>query len=73
MTAIQVQQTDSDVVINIPKSSIEPKLLLAILQRFRFEELIQKAAFQDDIEDFGDEIKNDWWQKNRETYLKGIV
>ena len=45
---------------------------MRILERFRFEELIQKADFQEDIEDIGEEIKADWWSKNRDKYLRGI-
>jgi hypothetical protein len=38
----------------------------------RFEQLVKKANFRDEIVDFGTEIKRDWWQKNREQYLEGI-
>lgn len=73
MTAIQINSTATDVVINIPKSALAPETVLRILERFRFEELIQKADFQEDIEDIGEEIKAGWWQRNRDKYLRGMA
>ena len=73
MTAIQVNSNATDMIINIPKSSISPEIVMQILKRFRFEELIQKADFEEDIDDLGEEIKADWWQRNREKYLRGLV
>ena len=72
MTAIQVSRNETEMIINIPKSSVAPEVIMRILERFRFEELIQKADFQEDIEDIGEEIKADWWSKNRDKYLRGI-
>jgi hypothetical protein len=73
MTAIQIRSDEKNMIINIPKNSIKPEVVMRLLERFRFEELIQKADFQEDIESLGDEIKSEWWKNNKEKYLKNIV
>jgi phage gp29-like protein len=73
MTAIQVNSTATETIINIPKTAVAPEIVMRILERIRFEELIQKADFQEDIESIGEEIKADWWQRNRDKYLRGLA
>jgi phage gp29-like protein len=70
MTAIQVNSTATETIINIPKAAVAPEIVMRILERIRFEELIQKSDFQEDIENIGEEIKADWWQRNRDKYLQ---
>ncbi len=70
MTTIQVSETAESTVINIPKSSIPHDAIMALLQRLRFQELILKANFDDSIVEIGEDIKADWWAKNKEKFLR---
>jgi len=68
-----MQSVGNQVVITVDLSFMNIESLNRLFERLRIEELIQKADFSDEITGIGTEIKQSWWQRNREQYLKGIV
>jgi hypothetical protein len=60
-------------VIRVNLSLINIESLNKLIERLRFEELIKRAKFGDEVTEIGREIKKNWWQKNRDEYLKGII
>jgi hypothetical protein len=70
MTGIQISQTTDSTVINIPNSSVPPEAIIALLHRLRFQELIIKGDFDESIDDIGEDIKAEWWAKNKEKFLR---
>lgn len=70
MQAIDLQTTDDRFLISIDKNSIDKEFLLELIEKLRLESLIRKADFDESIEDLGEEIKADWWQKNKSEYIR---
>jgi len=68
-----MQSVGNQVVITVDLSFMNIESLNRLFERLRIEELIQKADFSDEITEIGTEIKQSWWQRNREQYLKGII
>jgi len=68
-----MQSVGNQVVITVDLSFMNIESLNRLFERLRIEELIQKADFSDEITGIGTEIKQSWWQRNREQYLKGII
>jgi len=68
-----MQSVGNQVVITVDLSFMNIESLNRLFERLRIEELIQKADFSDEITEIGTEIKQSWWQRNREQYLKGIL
>jgi len=68
-----MQSVGNQVVITVDLSFMNIESLNRLFERLRIEELIQKADFSDEITEIGTEIKQSWWQRNRERYLKGIL
>jgi len=68
-----MQSVGNQVVITVDLSFMNIESLNRLFERLRIEELIQKADFSDEITGIGTEIKQSWWQRNREQYLKGIL
>lgn len=73
MRDFSIQSVGNQAVITVDLSFMDMESLNRIFQRLQTERLIQKANFSDDVEDIGTEIKEAWWQKNREQYLKGVT
>ncbi len=73
MRNFSIQSLENQVVITVELSFINIEWLNRLFERLRIEELIQKADFSDEITGIGTEIKQSWWQRNREQYLKGII
>ena len=70
MQAIDLQTTDDRFLISIDKKFVDKEFLLNLLEKLRLEYLIRKADFDESIEDLGEEIKGDWWQKNKSKFIK---
>ena len=73
MRNFSMQSVGNQVVITVDLSFMNIESLNRLFERLRIEELIQKADFSDEITEIGTEIKQSWWQRNREQYLKGII
>jgi hypothetical protein len=73
MTNFSIKSVGKQAVITVDLSFINIESLNRIFERLRTEQLIQKADFSEKIAEVGPEIKQSWWQKNREQYLNGMV
>jgi hypothetical protein len=73
MKNFSIQSVGNQAVITVDLSFINIESFNRLFERLRTEQLIQKADFSDEITEIGTEIKQSWWQKNREQYLKGII
>lgn len=69
MQIIDLQTTDDKFLISIDKNSIDKEFLLELIEKIRLESLIRKADFDESIEDLGEEIKADWWKKNKSKFI----
>ena len=56
--------------MTIDKSFFNEEELLKMLSFLRVEYLAKKIDFNEDIEMLGDEIKRDWWAKNKHRFIK---
>lgn len=70
MQAIEVKSTDDKVIITIDKKSVNIDFLSNLLNKFRVEQLIKKANFDEEILKLSREIKQDWWKKNKAEFLE---
>lgn len=68
-TGISLQSTSENFIISINKNLIDKVFLMQLLDKIRTEYLAKKINFEEDIEDLGEEIKDAWWQKNKERFL----
>ena len=70
MTALQLTTTTDQFLISLDRSVIKKETLLRLLEMLRLEMLAERVDFDPGIEELGEEIVADWWEKNKETYLK---
>ena len=70
MQAIDLQTTNDKFLISIDKDLVDKEFLLNLIEKIRLEYLVRKADFDESIEDLGEEIKADWWAKNKDRLLK---
>ena len=71
MQSINVETTADRFLISIDKNLITKEMLLKLLSQLRLESLAQRVDFDESIEAFGEEIKDSWWQQNKERLLQG--
>lgn len=71
MEAIQVSSTNGELTIKVDKSRIDMDIILDFLERLRVEFLAQKIDFDKEILKISDEIKENWWSRNKDQFLAG--
>lgn len=69
MTGIQLNTQNDKYLISIDKSLFDKEWLVKLLESLRVEELARKFNFDDSIETLGEEIKADWWAKNKNRFI----
>jgi hypothetical protein len=69
MNAINIKTIKDQVVIKVDSSLINIDFLNKLYSRVRVEELAKKAKFDNKVVKIGEEIKKDWWKKNKNKYL----
>jgi hypothetical protein len=70
MTSFQVQHTDETIQVTFDKKHFNEDELLKILSFLRLEFLAKKIDFDENMESLGNEIKKDWWIKNKNRFIK---
>ncbi len=73
MRDFSIECVGNQAIIKVNLSFMNIESVNRMIERLRVEELVKKADFSDEITEIGIEIKNNWWQKNREHYLRGVV
>lgn len=71
MEALKLSSTKDEFVIRINRNSLDIKVLLDLIKQLQIETSIVEADFDPAIVDFGNHIKKEWWEKHKNTYLKG--
>lgn len=69
MEAITLEKQANRFVISIEEGYINKDALTQLIERLKWEHLIEKADFDEDIVAFGEEIKANWWAQNKERFL----
>ena len=69
MQAIDLQTTDDKFLLTIDKTFIDKDFLMRLVENIRLEYLARKVDFDESIEDLGEQIKEDWWKKNKSGFI----
>lgn len=70
MENLEILSTDDKIIISIKKEAVDLDFLTALFNRLRVEQLIKKADFDEAVLKLSKEIKSEWWQKNKKTFLE---
>jgi hypothetical protein len=70
MEALTIKSTERKVIITIDKSSVDEDFLAGLFDRLKIEQLLKKADFVEDVLQLSDEIKRDWWKKNKHNFIE---
>ena len=69
MKSISIDSNDDMFVVSIDKNLINKDLLLYFIDNLRTELAARRVNFGEDLEQFGEEIKEDWWRKNKDRFI----
>lgn len=69
MTSIHLDTSTDKYLISIDKKALDKTWLIKLVEKLRVEELAQQFDFNEEIEDLGEQIKADWWSKNKHRFI----
>lgn len=69
MEAISVESGKDKWLITVDANALDKDFVISLVEKLRLEYLAQKTNFDEEIESFGEEIKTDWWNKNKDRLL----
>ena len=70
MNSINIQNQPDRYIISIDKKGVSQEFMLELLERLQLEHLAQKVDFDDSILALGEEINVNWWQQNKQRFIK---
>ena len=69
MSHIQLETQSDRYLISLDKASFDRQWLVRFVERLRIEELASQLDLSEDIEQLGEQIKADWWEKNKDRFI----
>lgn len=69
MEAVKLETQDDRFLISIDRNYVNQEVITRLIERIKLEHLVQKADFDESIEELGQRIKTDWWTKNKDRLL----
>ena len=70
MNAIDIQNQPDRYVISIDKKAVSQEFMLELLEQLQLEQLAKTVDFDDSILSLGEEINANWWQQNKQRFIK---
>lgn len=72
MTAISMRQND-DFILSIPKELLNDKMVQKLIRLLEFRKLTKDNALTEkQAFDLSEDLKEKWWQENKDWFLKDI-
>ncbi len=72
MEAFVVSRAGNKILVTLDARHFQEDAIARLLNRLYLEQLAEKVDFDEGIEGLGDEIKQDWWEQNKERILAKI-
>lgn len=69
MKSISVDTSKDKFIISIDKKAMSKDTLMQFIDLLRLEFLAQKVNFDESVEELGEEIKGEWWDKNKDKFI----
>lgn len=70
MDSISVKSSKDKVTVTFDKNILNLDILIKFIERLEIEEKAKKISFSPEVIQIAEEIKNQWWQKNKVKFLK---
>jgi len=65
-----IERTDKEILIRIP-NTVDVEGAQRIIDYIRYQEATSKSeAKQSDVDKLAKKINREWWEKNKDTFLK---
>lgn len=72
MQNIQIENKKNKIILTINKKEMDQDYLIRLIKRLETEDLVYKSGMNEQSLQIAEDIKQDWWNKNKNDFLKDI-
>jgi len=70
---VQITFKDEEAILKFPKELVSSSYVQEFLERLRLEAILEKSQLtEEQAWELSEEIKAEWWKKNKDKFLKRI-
>jgi hypothetical protein len=59
-------------ILKLNKKGFDNSYLINLVKRLQVENLVEKSKFSTDVLTVAEQINQDWWEDNGESFLKDV-
>lgn len=72
MENFEIENKGDQIILKLNKSGFDEDYLISLVKRLQIESLAQKSGFNTKILSIAEQINQDWWNENGETFLRDV-
>lgn len=73
MAGLNIINNANQLIITIDKQQYTPIFIDRLIKRLELELILSKSEAQEaDLTQLANDIKSEWWEKNKDSYMKGV-
>lgn len=59
-------------ILTLNRKGFDPNYIIALIKRLKLEELAQRSGFSDSVSAIAEDLDQQWWDENAESFLKDV-
>jgi hypothetical protein len=72
MENLVIENNGNQMILKLNKKGFDESYLISLVNRLQIENLANKSGFGTDILNIAEQINQDWWDQNGDTFLKAV-
>lgn len=72
MENLVIENKKNQLILKLNKKGFNKEYLISLVKRLQVEELAQKSKFSSDILSIAEQINQEWWDNNKDNFLKEV-
>lgn len=73
MKNLIIENKRDQMILKINKKGFDENYLISLVKRLQVEELAQKSDFNSNVLSIAEQINQEWWDKNKDDFLKDVT
>jgi hypothetical protein len=72
MENLVIENKGDQMILKLNKKGFDNSYLINLVKRLQVENLVEKSKFSTDVLTVAEQINQDWWEDNGESFLKDV-
>ncbi|MCF8460495.1 MAG: hypothetical protein K9G46_07210 [Flavobacteriales bacterium] len=72
MRNLTIATKGDKMILTLNRKGFDPNYIIALIKRLKLEELAQRSGFSDSVSAIAEDLDQQWWDENAESFLKDV-